>query len=110
ESERASFFFKAEDGIRDWSVTGVQTCALPICRPAGRVPSLRLPATPTILRAHPVALGKLHWKYFVIQMDCNRAAIDWQGVAVGVDRKEVGVGEEGGVGGAGQDEDKKMEG
>src|SRR5438046_10608769 len=24
------FFFQAEDGIRDWSVTGVQTCALPI--------------------------------------------------------------------------------
>src|SRR5438093_862169 len=27
------FFFQAEDGIRDWSVTGVQTCALPICLP-----------------------------------------------------------------------------
>ena len=26
-----NFFFQAEDGIRDWSVTGVQTCALPIC-------------------------------------------------------------------------------
>src|SRR5262249_56507995 len=26
------FFLQAEDGIRDWSVTGVQTCALPICR------------------------------------------------------------------------------
>src|SRR5207237_7064017 len=26
-----SFFFQAEDGIRDSSVTGVQTCALPIC-------------------------------------------------------------------------------
>src|SRR5258706_887355 len=24
------FFFQAEDGIRYWSVTGVQTCALPI--------------------------------------------------------------------------------
>ena len=24
------FFFQAEDGIRDTSVTGVQTCALPI--------------------------------------------------------------------------------
>src|SRR6266508_5530174 len=28
------FFFQAEDGIRDGHVTGVQTCALPICRPA----------------------------------------------------------------------------
>src|SRR5207245_10471974 len=25
------FFFQAEDGIRDATVTGVQTCALPIC-------------------------------------------------------------------------------
>src|SRR3712207_7604787 len=25
------FFFQAEDGIRDIGVTGVQTCALPIC-------------------------------------------------------------------------------
>src|SRR5690606_40258189 len=25
------FFFQAEDGIRDFHVTGVQTCALPIC-------------------------------------------------------------------------------
>src|SRR2546421_8457901 len=28
------FFFQAEDGIRDLIVTGVQTCALPILRPA----------------------------------------------------------------------------
>src|SRR5207248_4586570 len=27
-----SFFFQAEDGIRDRTVTGVQTCALPISR------------------------------------------------------------------------------
>src|SRR5262249_56029658 len=25
------FCCQGEDGIRDWSVTGVQTCALPIC-------------------------------------------------------------------------------
>src|SRR5437867_12762918 len=29
------FFFQAEDGIRDRTVTGVQTCALPICSRAG---------------------------------------------------------------------------
>src|SRR5256886_5246275 len=28
---RVCFFFQAEDGIRDLTVTGVQTCALPIC-------------------------------------------------------------------------------
>src|SRR5256885_6378611 len=27
---RLCFFFQAEDGIRDYKVTGVQTCALPI--------------------------------------------------------------------------------
>src|SRR3989454_8046939 len=29
---RGGFFFQAEDGIRDYKVTGVQTCALPISR------------------------------------------------------------------------------
>src|SRR5256885_4143060 len=32
------FFFQAEDGIRDYKVTGVQTCALPICGSAARIP------------------------------------------------------------------------
>src|SRR5437879_13373256 len=36
------FFFQAEDGIRDTSVTGVQTCALPIpLRLERRVPRLQ---------------------------------------------------------------------
>src|SRR5690606_40231930 len=30
--------FQAEDGIRDFHVTGVQTCALPICQQAGTAP------------------------------------------------------------------------
>src|SRR5215204_7015155 len=30
------FFFQAEDGIRDHCVTGVQTCALPICPSASQ--------------------------------------------------------------------------
>src|SRR5690606_40095317 len=38
------FFFQAEDGIRDFHVTGVQTCALPISSRSSR-PSR--PATPT---------------------------------------------------------------
>src|SRR5260370_26043595 len=32
---RIAFFFQAEDGIRDSSVTGVQTCALPISTTVG---------------------------------------------------------------------------
>src|SRR5437867_8236514 len=38
------FFFQAEDGIRDRTVTGVQTCALPIFKAA--CPTA-LPSTPT---------------------------------------------------------------
>src|SRR5205807_7079118 len=33
---RVSIFFQAEDGIRDYNVTGVQTCALPISGTGGR--------------------------------------------------------------------------
>src|SRR5207237_7872546 len=43
----ACFYFKAEDGIRYSSVTGVQTCALPIFvvgRSGGRAPLLALGA------------------------------------------------------------------
>src|SRR5437763_14117649 len=47
------FFFQAEDGIRDTSVTGVQTCALPIldaiCRRA----------------AQPVRVGPYAWLAWV---------------------------------------------
>src|SRR5260221_7677298 len=32
--EAGFFFFQAEDGIRGHCVTGVQTCALPICEAA----------------------------------------------------------------------------
>src|SRR2546426_2952720 len=35
------FFFQAEDGIRDYKVTGVQTCALPICITHSTRPSER---------------------------------------------------------------------
>src|SRR2546430_7505393 len=39
------FFFQAEDGIRDLTVTGVQTCALPICAKMTkrRLTALRFP-------------------------------------------------------------------
>src|SRR5260370_30215707 len=41
-SIKVFFFFQAEDGIRDSSVTGVQTCALPIFSTGGQM-SLRIP-------------------------------------------------------------------
>src|SRR5688572_32401522 len=42
------YSFQAEDGIRDLTVTGVQTCALPILAPLGK------------LDAHHVQVGRVH--------------------------------------------------
>src|SRR5688572_32878765 len=39
------FFFQAEDGIRDLTVTGVQTCALPICASVPDADWLYVPPT-----------------------------------------------------------------
>src|SRR5437879_6828378 len=49
------FFFQAEDGIRDTSVTGVQTCALPIWSPRGARASARARPSdrPRARSAHP---------------------------------------------------------
>src|SRR2546426_11131717 len=53
------FFFQAEDGIRDYKVTGVQTCALPIWMVAVRVDAdpgrhvLHLAAQPAVVVAGP---------------------------------------------------------
>src|SRR2546430_10339625 len=64
------FFFQAEDGIRDLTVTGVQTCALPICHAPHdqgvalpllallrRLPS-RLPACGVPRQRHSAAVGE----------------------------------------------------
>src|SRR5690606_39866237 len=42
-----AFFFQAEDGIRDFHVTGVQTCALPISRPRWPEPKRRSTVSPS---------------------------------------------------------------
>src|SRR5690606_32550366 len=49
----ARFLFQAEDGIRDFHVTGVQTCALPILVVAGR-------ATHVVVRAAKSPMTNLH--------------------------------------------------
>src|SRR5260370_11008066 len=51
------FFFQAEDGIRDSSVTGVQTCALPICNGTAATAPQRLSAVAkSPLRSRPTIL------------------------------------------------------
>src|SRR2546426_10492694 len=44
------FFFQAEDGIRDYKVTGVQTCALPILRVGRPAPRPPLPLAGRVAR------------------------------------------------------------
>src|SRR5690606_40316918 len=51
-----AFFFQAEDGIRDFHVTGVQTCALPISSAPVRLgehPPARVHPDDGIARARP---------------------------------------------------------
>src|SRR5690606_40224084 len=54
------FFFQAEDGIRDFHVTGVQTCALPICLPWWGVSPLR-EAPRFSAMGRPLRPGRLSW-------------------------------------------------
>src|SRR5690606_40921300 len=58
--EIAVFFFQAEDGIRDFHVTGVQTCALPILllATAGLI-AATLPATGLRLISLPMLAGAI---------------------------------------------------
>src|SRR5690606_40161277 len=71
------FFFQAEDGIRDFHVTGVQTCALPIYQPDIRsmcAEYLYLVLPETAPPAHlPVAARRRHG--FALE---RRFAIDEQ--------------------------------
>src|SRR5256886_8216279 len=48
------FFFQAEDGIRDLTVTGVQTCALPIlCHQLSNGPDASIARAPQIATHAP---------------------------------------------------------
>src|SRR5256885_8223991 len=63
------FFFQAEDGIRDYKVTGVQTCALPILRNTSRADLDRAAAelgvevtalgAPPGVKTHPVRAARI---------------------------------------------------
>src|SRR5256885_6701486 len=44
------FFFQAEDGIRDYKVTGVQTCALPISAASRAEPTREVERVPAAAR------------------------------------------------------------
>src|SRR5690606_40160478 len=58
-----TFFFQAEDGIRDFHVTGVQTCALPIFPPTVRMTRRCRSATSPHLRATDRSTGRMRSGY-----------------------------------------------
>src|SRR5258706_170479 len=81
------FFFQAEDGIRDWSVTGVQTCALPIydrvgelrvragrrIEPAQKIfDEIRVPHPSLGIRAHVVRSDRLARQVVLGDEDAGR--------------------------------------
>src|SRR2546427_6106487 len=53
------FFFQAEDGIRDLTVTGVQTCALPIL--SRQIGNASTPAKVLKTTALPSMIGNAAW-------------------------------------------------
>src|SRR5690606_40106246 len=61
-TSRPLFFFQADDGIRDFHVTGVQTCALPIWRMGvalvAQAPEIASP-TPILLAQAPTSQAKI---------------------------------------------------
>src|SRR5256885_5754704 len=67
------FFFQAEDGIRDYKVTGVQTCALPIscCLGINKVPS----ECATIISAFEasfITVKPFSLSFLVMAFECQR--------------------------------------
>src|SRR2546430_5400467 len=81
------FFFQAEDGIRDLTVTGVQTCALPIpCEHAANHPTPPLPQRPEPMpptNRRPCAIDtSMHF--------CPHAGCDYQGWLGRSEERRVG--------------------
>src|SRR5207253_6590904 len=56
-----NFFFQAEDGIRDGHVTGVQTCALPICW-AGKITGRK---GRVLVNGGNCRWGDINWVHYV---------------------------------------------
>src|SRR2546426_315372 len=72
ENVLSFFFFQAEDGIRDYKVTGVQTCALPIFRtsPRGFAAAALLPPAHPHYAAHT---GPSRTRDPMLLLECARS-------------------------------------
>src|SRR5690606_39822723 len=73
------FFFQAEDGIRDFHVTGVQTCALPIFAPPAIATTGAPSSTPTIVEAGNCVIAatgaptNAQYRAAAVSAGCSRA-------------------------------------
>src|SRR2546430_8160536 len=86
------FFFQAEDGIRDLTVTGVQTCALPILI-SGEITTKTYVDFPSIVRNTIKEIGYTRAKYGFDSETCAViSSIDPQSpdIAQGVDTGGAG--------------------
>src|SRR5205807_7841736 len=70
------FFFQAEDGIRDYKVTGVQTCALPICLRALENFELVAALAQTVLGRIANARSRKHTKTFLVSHGSSQTRQD----------------------------------
>src|SRR5437870_12565364 len=86
------FFFQAEDGIRDGHVTGVQTCALPICWPVIREGVLTARRQRRVKQVRWASLALAASVATVIAVQIGKSVVE---------------GKRGGVGGGGSGEGKK---
>src|SRR5437016_12367288 len=94
------FFFQAEDGIRDWSVTGVQTCALPISSitPSPERDSAR--SRSSIRRMNRSTMGESSTTHTTTtSRPLQKPEFSEDSVALGLDRKSVVEGKSVDVGG-----------
>src|SRR2546430_1012673 len=85
------FFFQAEDGIRDLTVTGVQTCALPIS--GEKLPTLSTPRRRTeffpgtsVSAALQLAAPLTVWNSAPFKLTSTRSSV---ALSLAVDRKSV---------------------
>src|SRR5256885_12209788 len=83
ESLKEFFFFQAEDGIRDYKVTGVQTCALPIFSPLASVSPWAISVINVLLCT---SLSSASWKLKLALESCG-IWIPWTAAMPAPDRR-----------------------